>query len=109
MKTADQGMGVIKITTRREGDWAVILVSDTGTGIPLAIRSRVFDPFFTTKAEGKGTGLGLAICRRIVSDHGGKFDIRSEVGHGTTVSIALPAVSNILESEDAMTEDSLLL
>jgi signal transduction histidine kinase/CheY-like chemotaxis protein len=68
----------------------VIEVADTGTGIPPEVLSRVFDPFFTTKAEGKGTGLGLAICKRIVDHHGGRLDIESEPGRGTTVRVALP-------------------
>ena len=68
-----------------------IRVSDTGTGIPEAIRSRIFDPFFTTKAVGKGTGQGLAISRAVIVDkHGGSIDFESEMERGTTFTINLP-------------------
>jgi signal transduction histidine kinase len=68
----------------------VIEVADTGTGIRPDVLPHVFDPFFTTKTEGKGTGLGLAICKRIVDSHGGRLDIESELGSGTTVRVVLP-------------------
>ena len=58
--------GAILVGTRRDGDFAEIRVSDTGGGIPEAIRSKVFDPFFTTKAVGKGTGQGLAIAHSVI-------------------------------------------
>jgi PAS domain S-box-containing protein len=64
--------------------------ADTGVGIAEQDLPKVTEPFFTTKPEGKGTGLGLAICKRIVQEHGGKFDITSEAGNGTTVRIVLP-------------------
>jgi PAS domain S-box-containing protein len=83
--------GRIGIETSREGDWAVIRISDTGGGIPEAIRDRVFDPFFTTKGVGQGTGQGLAIARAIVADrHQGQVSFDSEPGHGTTFTIKLP-------------------
>jgi signal transduction histidine kinase len=70
---------------------AEISVSDSGTGIPEAIRSRVFDPFFTTKEVGKGTGQGLALAHGVVrKKHGGKIWFESEVGKGTTFFIHLP-------------------
>ncbi len=65
-----------------------IEVVDTGIGLAASDASRVFEPFFTTKA--KGTGLGLPICRRIVESHGGNMELRSEEGHGTSVSIEMP-------------------
>lgn len=64
--------------------------SDTGVGIPADQLDKVLEPFFTTKEEGKGTGLGLAICRRVVQEHRGTIEIRSEVGRGTTVRLVLP-------------------
>jgi two-component system, NtrC family, sensor kinase len=51
---------------------------------------RIFDPFFTTKGPGKGTGLGLSICYKIVSEHGGRITVRSQVGAGTTFTVELP-------------------
>jgi len=52
--------------------------------------TKIFDPFFTTKDVGRGTGLGLAVCYGILSDHGGRLDVRSSVGVGTTFTITLP-------------------
>ncbi|MGB5014005.1 MAG: HAMP domain-containing sensor histidine kinase, partial [Pyrinomonadaceae bacterium] len=69
----------------------VIEVEDTGTGIPAENMSKIYEPFFTTKEVGKGTGLGLAVCYGIISEHGGRLSVRSNVGKGTTFSIFLPA------------------
>ena len=83
--------GCIRVCTRREGDDAVIAISDTGGGIPDAIQDKIFDPFFTTKEVGRGTGQGLAIARSIVMDkHGGTLDFETEIGEGTTFYIRLP-------------------
>ena len=83
--------GVLGVKTRHEGDFAVIEVSDTGTGIAAAARERVFDPFFTTKEVGKGTGQGLALAWTVVRDkHHGELTFDSEVGTGTTFTIRLP-------------------
>jgi signal transduction histidine kinase len=90
MKLKGQGLGLIKISTRYEGDWAVMRISDSGSGIPLAIRDRVFDPFFTTKEVGKGTGQGLAISHAVVEKHGGTITFETADGEGTTFIIRLP-------------------
>jgi PAS domain S-box-containing protein len=91
-----RGKGVISIATGVHGGCVEIRVSDTGTGIPEAIRERIFDPFFTTKDVGKGTGQGLAIARATVVDkHGGTIDVESEVGKGTTFIVRLPIASDI--------------
>jgi two-component system, NtrC family, sensor kinase len=83
--------GEIRVSTRRNGEFAEIRISDTGTGIPESIRERIFDPFFTTKEVGKGTGQGLAISHAvIVEKHGGTISIESELGKGTTFIISLP-------------------
>jgi PAS domain S-box-containing protein len=83
--------GSIRITTRREGGWVEVRVSDTGAGIPEDIRPMIFTPFFTTKEVGKGTGQGLAIAHSvIVRKHRGTIRFESEVGAGTTFVIRLP-------------------
>jgi signal transduction histidine kinase len=83
--------GKITVRTRRDGDWAVIQVADTGAGIPEEAKSRIFDPFFTTKPVGKGTGQGLAIVHNaVVTRHGGTIDFETERGKGTTFTVRLP-------------------
>jgi signal transduction histidine kinase len=83
--------GRITIRTCQQDDSVRISISDTGAGIPEAIRHRIFDPFFTTKEVGRGTGQGLAIARAVVVDkHHGELTFESEVGKGTTFFIRLP-------------------
>jgi signal transduction histidine kinase len=85
------GRGKIKVKTSVENDHVVISISDTGGGIPEAIRARIFDPFFTTKEVGRGTGQGLSIARNvIVKGHGGSLDFDTEPGKGTTFVVRLP-------------------
>jgi len=72
----------------------IVEIKDTGIGIPPENLTKIFDPFFTTKDIGRGTGLGLAVCYGIVSEHGGRLDVRSTVGVGTTFSISLPKASD---------------
>jgi len=71
----------------------LVEVIDSGIGIPPENMTKIFDPFFTTKDVGQGTGLGLAVCYGILSDHGGRLDVRSTVGVGTTFTITLPVAT----------------
>ncbi len=74
----------------RAGRFVCLSVTDTGTGIPPEILSRLFEPFFTTKAKGQGTGLGLSTVYGIVQQHGGWVDVDSQVGKGSTFDVYLP-------------------
>jgi two-component system NtrC family sensor kinase len=83
--------GRVVITTRRRGSEAVDLIfRDTGCGIPEENLRKIFDPFFTTKPPGQGTGLGLSICHGIILRLGGRIELESRVGQGTTFTITLP-------------------
>jgi two-component system NtrC family sensor kinase len=84
--------GVLTFRVFAQGNRMVIEVEDNGTGIPPENMSKVFEPFFTTKEVGSGTGLGLAVCYGIVSEHGGRLNVRSNLGKGSVFSIALPIV-----------------
>jgi hypothetical protein len=75
----------------RAGNFVVVTVTDTGTGIPPEIIDRIFDPFFTTKEPGRGTGLGLATVQGIVTNHDGFITVESNLGSGTKFKIHLPA------------------
>jgi signal transduction histidine kinase/CheY-like chemotaxis protein len=80
------------------GNYIMLAVSDTGTGIPPEILERVFEPFFTTKAEGKGSGLGLSMIYGFAKQSRGHVKIYSEVGHGTTIRLYLPRANAAKEA-----------
>ena len=88
---AIEGPGEITIETRVEEACAVVVIGDTGAGIPPEVIGRVFDPFFTTKPVGEGTGLGLSISYEIVvKKHGGELTVASPPGHGAVFTVRLP-------------------
>ncbi|MCL6445835.1 MAG: HAMP domain-containing histidine kinase, partial [Alicyclobacillus sp.] len=83
--------GQIMIQVSVADDFVRIAIQDEGVGIPSDIISKLGEPFFTTKE--KGTGLGLMICHKILQDHGGRLNIHSELGQGTTMTVELPLSS----------------
>lgn len=96
--------GVITIVTRAREQDISVAISDTGCGIPEDVRTRIFEPFFTTKEVGKGTGLGLSISWDIVRRHGGRIEVDSKPGEGTTFTVILPIRSEPPVQEDGTTE-----
>ncbi len=83
--------GSIQISAMADGDWGLIRVTDTGIGMTDDVRRRLFEPFFTTKGD-QGSGLGLSTSYGIVKRHGGRLEVRSEPGRGSTFTIRLPRV-----------------
>ena len=86
------GKGAATVRSGKDEGVAWFSISDTGPGIPESIRADLFKPFRTTKQQ--GTGLGLAIAERIVKSHGGRIDVETRVGHGTTFTVTLPRIED---------------
>lgn len=98
---AMNNQGVLTIQTAVKDQAIMVSITDTGSGIPEAIRERIFEPFFTTKPVGEGSGLGLDIVKKIIEKHGGRIELHSVIDKGTTFHIFLPIV---LESSEVITE-----
>ncbi len=88
---AMEGKGKLSISTEAQNGNVLATIRDTGPGIPQEYLSKIYDPFFTTKEQGKGTGLGLNIVHKLVVKLGGKIDVSSQEGKGTTFSLTFPA------------------
>lgn len=85
-----ENQGIITVRTGIKDDWVWVEVSDNGKGIPQENMNRIFEPFFTTKPVGKGTGLGLSLSYGIIKKHGGRCEVHSEIGQGTSFKVWLP-------------------
>ena len=87
---AMNGSGTITIETRGQGTQVMVVIKDSGCGIPETMKAKIFDPFFTTKANGKGTGIGLTICREIIHRSGGTIRLENREKQGAEFIISLP-------------------
>jgi len=95
---AIEGEGTITIKTWQEEPYAMLSVTDTGSGIAPEIAKRIFEPFFTTKVVGNGTGLGLTVAYDIVRKHEGELRLESEPGKGSTFTVCLPLQRQVGEA-----------
>ena len=89
----------VRLFKMQPGRYVKISVTDTGDGMDRDMLDKIFEPFFTTKAAKGGTGLGLASAYGIIRNHGGHIEAESEIGHGSTFSLYLPASAKTVESE----------
>ncbi|MGH6680014.1 MAG: ATP-binding protein [Bradyrhizobium sp.] len=85
------------------GEYVVVSVTDTGTGMSDEVRAKAFEPFFTTKEEGKGSGLGLSMVLSVAQQSGGDVRIRSRAAEGTSIEVYLPRIESVASSEGIAT------
>jgi signal transduction histidine kinase len=105
VQTKGQRPHVITVTTGEADGFGVLSVSDTGCGISPEHQQRIFEPFFTTKAVGVGTGMGLAVCAMVVEKLGGRIEVQSEPGLGSTFRVRIPLQgSTELDEDDAQAQ-----
>jgi two-component system NtrC family sensor kinase len=83
--------GTLSVRSEWVGDEVAVQIGDTGSGIAADDLPRVFEPFFTTRPVGQGAGLGLSVSLGIVEEHGGRIEVESEIGKGSTFTVWLPA------------------
>jgi CheY-like chemotaxis protein len=103
------------VTSTHQPGWITVAISDSGVGIQPDVLDRIFEPFFTTKPQGEGTGLGLSVCHGIVTQLGGRIEVSSKVGIGTTFRVVLPclepqpaaAVTEVVEPGAAVADAAL--
>jgi signal transduction histidine kinase len=95
---------VIRVTTKTEGEFALLEVADSGCGIAEENLRRIFEPFFTTKPVGIGTGLGLSLCAMTVQRLGGRIDVTSAIGKGTSFTVRIPRVVQLKTEIESMAE-----
>ena len=89
-ESIDGGGASIQVDASVSSGSLRIRVRDNGSGMSQEVQNRSFEPFFTTKDEGRGTGLGLSICKQIIEGHGGRLEVESTEGEGTTMIVTLP-------------------
>ncbi|GJQ58597.1 MAG: PAS domain-containing sensor histidine kinase [Candidatus Scalindua sp. AMX11] len=89
--------GTISFRTRRDGDMVWVNISDTGTGMTREVLKMIFDPFFTTRMP-EGTGLGMSVAYGTIKRHGGKIEVKSELGKGSTITLSLPSTRKTIHS-----------
>lgn len=96
---------VLKYPHMKPGDYALLTIRDTGTGMSPAVLSRIFEPFYTTKKQGEGTGMGMAVVYGIIQNHGGFIEVESKVSTGTTFQVFLPLLSDEVSAKSMTCND----
>jgi len=88
MAMSEKGTGTMTLSTKLDGDFVAIRISDTGKGMDEKTQSKIFEPYYTTKAS--GTGLGLTVVYKVMKEHNGDIQVHSTLGKGTTFTMKIP-------------------